>query len=339
MLCALDHRRPTRFVGDVQETFDAQKSWSEVLRNSVQQELRLLARQGAFARENETLDAPAFEMVTVRMAGALVLLMTRAAVTSVMVVCGVLIGLHVEPGARIRLRVRRVEAPRRKEFGDIRGRPINLVNFGGRGNPTQLESDARRSVLSVAGNHVEFRNPDLVGERDLSNSLFVRLRRSGPIDGIHEREHARNTVEPVQRWLREERLKDRTRLRQARCLDHDIAERRNLAGLSGMVKRVERADQIASNSAAKAAIFEHDHGIGTAREKLVVKTNLAKLVDHDNRLRKFFGAQRGIDQSRLSASEKPSDKGHRDPTPGHGSRAFSGHRGPWLEYFAARKAA
>ena len=130
MLCALNDRRPARFISDIQETFDAQKSWSEVLRNSVQQELRLLARQGAFARENEILDSPAFEMVTVRMAAAIVLVTSMVAVTSVMGMCGVLIGLHVEPGTGVRLRVVRVEAPRRKEFGDLRGRQIDLVNFG-----------------------------------------------------------------------------------------------------------------------------------------------------------------------------------------------------------------
>jgi hypothetical protein len=39
-----------------------------------------------------------------------------------------------------------------------------------------------------------------------------------------------------------------------------------------VVKRVERADEVASNGAAKAAILKDDHGVGTAREKLVVET-------------------------------------------------------------------
>ena len=60
----------------------------------------------------------------------MVFVMGMVGATFVVGVRGVLIGLHVEPRAGIRLRVRRVEAPRRKEFGDIRRRPIDLVDFG-----------------------------------------------------------------------------------------------------------------------------------------------------------------------------------------------------------------
>jgi hypothetical protein len=81
-----------------------------------------------------------------------------------------------------------------------------------------------------------------------------------------------------------------------------------------MVQAVEGPDQIASNGAAKAAILKDDHGVGTAREKLVVETHLAELIDHDHRLCKVWGAQRGVDESRLPASEKSGDEGHRYPT-------------------------
>ena len=66
MLRALNDRRPARLLGDVDESFDAQKSGAEVLRDPVEQELRFLARQRALARENEILDSPAFEMGTCR---------------------------------------------------------------------------------------------------------------------------------------------------------------------------------------------------------------------------------------------------------------------------------
>ena len=68
MLRALDHSWSAWFLGDVYESLDAQKPRSEVLRNSVKQKLRFLARERALARENEILDSPAFEMGAVRMA-------------------------------------------------------------------------------------------------------------------------------------------------------------------------------------------------------------------------------------------------------------------------------
>ena len=45
MLRALDDRGTAGFFSDVQESFDAQKARPEVLRNAVQQELRLVARE------------------------------------------------------------------------------------------------------------------------------------------------------------------------------------------------------------------------------------------------------------------------------------------------------
>ena len=126
-------------------------------------------------------------------------------------------------------------------------------------------------------------------------SLVVRFRRSCPVDGIDERQHARNAVEPVQRWLRQKRLKDRARLRQARRLDHDVVERWDVPALSRVVQPVEGPNQVASNGAAKAAVLENDHRVGTAGEQLVIKSHLAELVDHNNCLRKLRRAQRRVD--------------------------------------------
>jgi anti-sigma-K factor RskA len=110
MLGALDHRWPTWFLSDVHESFDAQKPRSEVLRNSVKQKLRFLAREGAIACDNEILDSPPFKMRAVRVAAVIVIVMV--AIVRVMVVWGVLVRLNIEPRAGIRLGVRRVETPR-----------------------------------------------------------------------------------------------------------------------------------------------------------------------------------------------------------------------------------
>jgi hypothetical protein len=129
MLCALDHSWSAWFLGDVYESLDAQKPRSEVLRYSAKQKLNFLTRERALARENETLNSPAFEVGTVGMAAVvIVFVMAMILATSIMVVRSVLMGLEVEPRARIRLRVCRVEASRRKEFCDCRRRPVDLVD-------------------------------------------------------------------------------------------------------------------------------------------------------------------------------------------------------------------
>jgi hypothetical protein len=65
MLRALDDRWPPRFLSDVYEALDPQKPCTEVLSNSVQQELRFVARKRGLACENEILNSPAFEVGTV----------------------------------------------------------------------------------------------------------------------------------------------------------------------------------------------------------------------------------------------------------------------------------
>ena len=113
MLRALDDRGAAGLLSDVKKSFDAQKARPEVLRNSVQQELRFVARKRGFrASEDEILDSPAFEVRTVRMAAVvIVVVMIMIVAASVMVVRG-LMSLKVEPRARIRMRVCRVETGR-----------------------------------------------------------------------------------------------------------------------------------------------------------------------------------------------------------------------------------
>ena len=105
--------------------------------------------------------------------------------------------------------------------GDVRSfaiacrRRVDFRNLGRRIDPAKVEPDARRAVLPVAVDHIEFRDPDLVRERDLSNGLLVRFRGTGPVDGVDERQHARNAIESVQSRLRKESLQHRARLGKA----------------------------------------------------------------------------------------------------------------------------
>ena len=85
---------------------------------------------------------------------------------------------------------------------------------------------------------------------------------SPPVDCVHERDHAGDPVEPVQRWLRQESLQHRARFRQTGRLDDDIVENRNLARLPRVVQGVQRSDEVAFDRAAEAAVLEHDDRVG-----------------------------------------------------------------------------
>ena len=57
MLHALNYSRLAGFFQNIDEAFDAQQGWPQILANAVEQELQFLARQGIGAREHKTLNA------------------------------------------------------------------------------------------------------------------------------------------------------------------------------------------------------------------------------------------------------------------------------------------
>ncbi len=127
VLRALDHRRPARLLGDIQEPLHPEKPRPEVLRDAVEQELRLLARKWALAGQDEALDPPALEMALPRV---VMMLMIVARVAVVMGMVRVLVGLDVEPGTRIGSRIGRVEPGGLQEPRDFRRRPVDLGDPG-----------------------------------------------------------------------------------------------------------------------------------------------------------------------------------------------------------------
>jgi hypothetical protein len=100
------------------------------VRDPVQQELYLLARQRTLAHEHEILDSSAFEMVTVHIARMIMPVMIMIVTERVMIALIVLIRLDIEPQPRIRPCVGRVETPGCEQLGDYHGGPINLRDLG-----------------------------------------------------------------------------------------------------------------------------------------------------------------------------------------------------------------
>ena len=65
VLRTLNHRRAARLLSNVHETFHAKEPCAQVLCDPVQKKPRLFAHERILAHENEILNTPAFEMVTV----------------------------------------------------------------------------------------------------------------------------------------------------------------------------------------------------------------------------------------------------------------------------------
>ena len=79
-------------------------------------------------RENRAVERGPNQRIIGEINVVIVFMMAMVVAASVMMMRRVLMGLKVEPRARVRMRVSRVEASRRKEFGNRRRRPIDLVD-------------------------------------------------------------------------------------------------------------------------------------------------------------------------------------------------------------------
>ena len=118
MLCALNHRRSARLLGDVHETLDTKESCAKVLGDPIQQELCFLARQRTVAREHKILDTSFLEMMTVRMARVIMFVMIIIVAARIMIMGAVLMRLDIEPWPGIRPWVGGIETRRCEQFGD-----------------------------------------------------------------------------------------------------------------------------------------------------------------------------------------------------------------------------
>ena len=115
MLRTLNHRRATRLLSNVHETFHAKEPCAQVLCDPVQKKPRLFAYERILAHENEILNTPAFEMVTVCVQSMIMLVMITFVMMIVaardVIISRILIGFHIEPRTGIRPRVGRVRTP------------------------------------------------------------------------------------------------------------------------------------------------------------------------------------------------------------------------------------
>jgi len=90
----------------------------------------------------------------------------------------------------------------------------------------------------------------------------------------------------AQHRLSHERPHDRPRICETGGLDHHAPEAWNLATLASAKEASDSLAQIIAGRTTKAATREHDGRFIDALEKVMIKRDLAKLVDEHNGVRK-----------------------------------------------------
>jgi hypothetical protein len=102
MLRALDHRGAIGFFRDIDDALHTQQVRPEILLKRIEQKPQRLARDRLVAREAERGDVAIVQMVTI-VIGVIIVAVIMPVARVVMVRVGMLIGLGIEPGARVGL--------------------------------------------------------------------------------------------------------------------------------------------------------------------------------------------------------------------------------------------
>src|SRR5688572_27484321 len=122
---------------------------------------------------------------------------------------------------------------------------------------------------------------------------------------VDDGDDAAQPVVTRDRAVEAERRGDRSGIRDARRLDDDARERRQLAAHPTVVQRFERLLQRVAECAAQASrIEQHDVVLASRRDQHVVEPDLAELVDDHGRVRETRLAHQRAEQRRLAAAEK-----------------------------------
>ena len=162
--------------------------------------------------------------------------------------------------------------------------------------------------LAVAGDEIEFRQQQPIGECHLPDRLVMLAAGSAPVDSIDQRDDAGNPEQSIECRFGEERLQHRRRLGEAGSFDDDAVERGNAACGAIVIEAVEGCHQVAADGTAKAAVLQHDDRIAGGCKQRMVEPDLTEFVDDDNSVPQLRRLQCGIDEGRLATAEEAGDQ-------------------------------
>ena len=136
--------------------------------------------------------------------------------------------------------------------------------------------------------------------------------RVAPADGVDGRHDRLDRVVVAQQRLADERRQHRRRVGQPGRLDHDPAERRELAARAAGEQVAQLVLEVAAQRAADAAAAEDDRALVDLAHEVMVDRDLAELVDEHRRLSHRGMREQRRDQGRLAAAEEAGDEDDAD---------------------------
>ena len=143
-----------------------------------------------------------------------------------------------------------------------------------------------------------------VGNRRLLDRFRLAIELIHGVDGVYRDDDPVQAIDVRKQRVLHQGLEDRRWIGQARGLDHDPPEVRDLALGPAFEQAAERVHQIAAHGAAEAAARQQYHVFPRSLDQEMIQADLAELVDHDCRVAELRPRQQVFEQGRLAAAEK-----------------------------------
>ncbi|CAM2147502.1 200 kDa antigen p200 [Paraburkholderia tropica] len=237
--------------------------------------------------------------------GVVAVIVTVFMAVIVMIVRVVVLVFGEEVGIDFELGVQ-VEAAQIEHFLDVRFAEIHLAHL-------RLRVHVQHAVTQVGDflrvDEVGLRDEQAVGETDLTLHHFVLIELLVAVLGVDQRDDRVEQEFVGNLVIHEEGLRDRTRIREARGLDHDALEVELAVAL--LLREVgEHAREVAADRAADAAVAHLDDLlVAVLHENFVVDILFAEFVLDHGDLHAVVFAEDALEQRGLAAAEEAGQDG------------------------------
>ena len=191
--------------------------------------------------------------------------------------------------------------------------------------------DARLGVGDLCGiREVGLGEQDAIGHRHLPPRLRLPIELHRAVQRVHRGDDAVQPAGIARVRLGQQRMGHRGRVRQARRLDRDAAERRQLASVTALPQHIQRIGDVAAHGAADAAVLQQHGVLDRLLDQQMIQAHRAELVDDDDGIGERRLPQQVVQHRGLAAAQEPGDDCHRHSVRciAHRVAAF-GENSPW----------
>ena len=142
-------------------------------------------------------------------------------------------------------------------------------------------ASSRRTQLRAKRGQIRLGDHQNIGERGLPRRLGKTVEALRAIDGVDQRDDARQMQGMIEHRVGAEREQDRRRVGKASGFDDDPPKPPDLACLAPVKQGAQGARKILTDGAAQATARQFEHAPLDEIDEVVVDRDLADLVDDD----------------------------------------------------------